>query len=359
MADISAVPVAAPPLSADGIQGAPPIAAPAPVAPLVPGQPQPPAPVVAEEVATETLYIQNLNEKIKIPVLKASLRGLFKAYGEVLDVVAHGNLRMRGQAFVSFENADVAKKALKEVRGFPLYSKPMQISFARTRSDAVVKKLDPTSFDTHKASREEHKKATRYTNPLKTKFRQKRLAAEVDGGSALPTAKRPNVQMPDEYLPPNKILFLQNLPDSVTKDQLMALFSQYPNLYEVRLIPTKKDIAFVEYMDEGSATSAKDALHNYKLDGENKIKVNAARSLAKLSSLLIVSLCISDYVREEMSDGHLSTFAASSSTVSYAFVARLYQYSCIFQTCNTAGSSTDRSSTCANKPIVVVQAAGY
>lgn len=39
------------------------------------------------------------------------------------------------------------------------------------------------------------------------------------------------------------------------------------------MIPTKKDIAFVEFADEGSATVAKDALHNYKLDGENKIKV--------------------------------------------------------------------------------------
>jgi len=60
-----------------------------------------------------------------ITVLKASLRGLFKSYGEVLDVVAHKNLRMRGQAFVSFESTDIAKKAAKEVRGFPLYSKPM------------------------------------------------------------------------------------------------------------------------------------------------------------------------------------------------------------------------------------------
>lgn len=51
-------------------------------------------------------------------------------------------------------------------------------------------------------------------------------------------------------------------------------FIRYPNLYEVRLIPTKKDIAFVEYVDETSATAAKDALHNYKLDGENKIKVS-------------------------------------------------------------------------------------
>lgn len=79
--------------------------------------------------------------------------------------------------------------------------------------------------------------------------------------------------MPDEYLPPNKILFLQNLPENVTKDQLNALFTPYPNLYEVRMIPTKKDIAFVEFVDEASATVAKDGLHNYKLDGENKIKV--------------------------------------------------------------------------------------
>jgi RNA recognition motif-containing protein len=229
------------------------------------------------ENISETLYIQNLNEKIKIDVLKASLRGLFKSYGEVLDVVAHSNLRMRGQAFVSFADPQVAKKAMKEVRGFPLYSKPMQISFARTRSDAVVKSLDAENLDEHKAQRAEHKKTTRYTNPLKRKFRAKRMAAEVDGGAAAPAPKRPNVQMPDEYLPPNKILFLQNLPESVTKDQLLALFAQYPNLHEVRLIPTKKDIAFVEYIDEGSAGVAKDALHNYKLDGENKIKITFAR----------------------------------------------------------------------------------
>ena len=103
-----------------------------------------------DEYCCETLYIQNLNEKIKpegspcvyqlwyaiinqycFPVLKASLRGLFKAYGEVLDVVAHKNLRMRGQAFVSFPSAEIAKKAMKDVQRFPLYSKPMVRVFRR------------------------------------------------------------------------------------------------------------------------------------------------------------------------------------------------------------------------------------
>lgn len=39
------------------------------------------------------------------------------------------------------------------------------------------------------------------------------------------------------------------------------------------MIPTKKDIAFVEYADEASSGTAKDALHNYRLDEEHKIKV--------------------------------------------------------------------------------------
>ena len=50
---------------------------------------------------------------------------MFKTYGEVLDVVAHSNLRMRGQAFVSFASKDSASRALRDVQRFPLYSKPM------------------------------------------------------------------------------------------------------------------------------------------------------------------------------------------------------------------------------------------
>jgi len=72
---------------------------------------------------------------------------------------------------------------------------------------------------------------------------------------------------------------------------------RYPNLYEVRLIPTKKDIAFVEYMDEGSAGVAKDALHNYKLDGENKIKVNTVSSL---SLVVLMTIICADHIRKEV-----------------------------------------------------------
>jgi len=57
--------------------------------------------------------------------MKQTLRALFGHYGEVLDVVAHRNLRMRGQAFVSFASVESAKKAQKEANRFPLYSKAL------------------------------------------------------------------------------------------------------------------------------------------------------------------------------------------------------------------------------------------
>ena len=94
---------------------------------------------------------------------------------------------------------------------------------------------------------------------------------------ATPAAKRQKIQMPDEYLPPNNILFIQNLPEGTTQDDLREVFEVYAGLVEIRTIPAKKDIAFVEFADEGSAGIAKDALHNFKIDGEVKMKVTFAR----------------------------------------------------------------------------------
>ena len=109
--------------------------------------------------------------------------------------------------------------------------------------------------------------------------------------------------MPDEYLPPNKILFVQNLPDDTTKESLENLFKpcvhsvslcnsmsekvlmkveseyRYPNLIEVRTIPGRKNIAFVEFLDETSSGVAREALHNMKQGGADgpKLKVTNAK----------------------------------------------------------------------------------
>lgn len=115
-------------------------------------------PVVPEgPPAVETLYVNNLNEKISVKVMKETLKNLFRQYGIVLQVVAHRNLRMRGQAFVAMTDREAAARAVKETRGFPLYGKPMQISFARTPADAVVKRKTPDMLDVHLEERKRRK----------------------------------------------------------------------------------------------------------------------------------------------------------------------------------------------------------
>lgn len=59
--------------------------------------------------------------------------------------------------------------------------------------------------------------------------------------------------------------------------------TRHPNLSEIRMIPGRKGIAFVEYDDENSASTARDALHNTKLHGvtagqeEMRMKVSFAK----------------------------------------------------------------------------------
>lgn len=70
--------------------------------------------------------------------MKEALSEIFSEYGNIIDLVAKTNLKAKGQAFVVFDSADSAARAIEEVNGFELFEKPMQLDFAKTRSDATV-----------------------------------------------------------------------------------------------------------------------------------------------------------------------------------------------------------------------------
>lgn len=108
-------------------------------------------------------------------------------------------------------------------------------------------------------------------------------------GPAAAGAKGAALQATEEYLPPNKILFIQNLPDSTTKEDLEELFKPYANLHDVRMIPGRKGIAFVEFIDEASSTVAKDALHNHRVDDEHKMKVGRGRCANVFSACMTIT----------------------------------------------------------------------
>uniref|UniRef100_A0A914VZ65 RRM domain-containing protein n=1 Tax=Plectus sambesii TaxID=2011161 RepID=A0A914VZ65_9BILA len=77
--------------------------------------------------------------------------------------------------------------------------------------------------------------------------------------------------------PPNKILFCTNLPEETTEQMLHMLFNQFPGLKEVRLVPNRHDIAFVEFEDETQAVTAKDTLQNFKITPNQAMHVSFAK----------------------------------------------------------------------------------
>ncbi|XP_057265377.1 U1 small nuclear ribonucleoprotein A [Pezoporus wallicus] len=86
--------------------------------------------------------------------------------------------------------------------------------------------------------------------------------------------------MPPQQLsenPPNHILFLTNLPEETNELMLSMLFNQFPGFKEVRLVPGRHDIAFVEFDNEVQAGAARDALQGFKITQSNAMKISFAK----------------------------------------------------------------------------------
>merc|ERR1712179_851532 len=77
--------------------------------------------------------------------------------------------------------------------------------------------------------------------------------------------------------PPNEILFVTNLPEETNEMMLGMLFNQFPGFKEVRLVPGRADIAFVEFEGAEQSTSARDALQGFKISPTNAIKITFAK----------------------------------------------------------------------------------
>jgi len=235
----------------------PPITAP-PHSPNHPAQDIPPA---------QTLYINRLNDKVPKEELKRALYAIFARYGQILDVVALKTYKMRGQAWVVFHDVTAATNALRDMQSFPFYNKPMNISFAKSKSDAVAK-LDGTYTEKKKVEKRKVIEEEAGAPKKSSKAKEPKVKKEKsEGGSNL--QPRP--------APPNKILFIENLPEQVNEMMLSMLFQQFPGYKEVRLVPGKKGIAFVEFEDEVQAGVAMEGLQMFKIAPEIHMVISFAK----------------------------------------------------------------------------------
>ncbi|KAI5700691.1 hypothetical protein M8J76_016496 [Diaphorina citri] len=219
-----------------------------------------------------TIYINNLNEKVKKEDLKKSLYAIFSQFGQIMDIVALKTLKMRGQAFVIFKEIASATNALRSMQGFPFYDKPMRIQYSKTDSD-VISKIKGTFMERPKKVR---KQPAPVEDPAEAKKSKKKAAKEQ---ARLMQAQQQQMQAlsVQQPPPPNQILFLTNLPEETSEMMLSMLFNQFPGFKEVRLVPNRHDIAFVEFENEMQSAAAKLALHGFKITPTHAMKISFAK----------------------------------------------------------------------------------
>ncbi|CAJ1455767.1 unnamed protein product [Effrenium voratum] len=211
----------------------------------------------------QTLYVNNLNEKIKVAELKCCLLELFSSYGEVMDIVAASGLKKKGQAFIVFRDISCATNALRSLNGFVLLDKPLKINYCRTKSDVVAHE-DGTWKPRAKleAQKEEAKRPKTTPAVVAPKSVAPKMAAHPATGEGGEGA--------------SNVLFVENLPAEVNELMLTMLFRQYPGFQEARLIKGR-NVAFIEYADELQAGIAKHGLQGFMVTPDMALKIAFAK----------------------------------------------------------------------------------
>lgn len=109
------------------------------------------------------------------------------------------------------------------------------------------------------------------SNEPKKKKKEKRAPT----GNSLNAAGIPHSALVEQ--PPNNILFLTNLPPETNETMVQVLFAQFPGFKEVRLVPGRHDIAFVEFETEYQSGAAKDSLQGFKVSPTHAMKITFAK----------------------------------------------------------------------------------
>jgi len=232
---------------------------------------------IGDSMPCETLYACNLCDKVKKEELRALLYTLFVQYGDVIDIVHMRTAKMRGQAFIVFEETSSATAALRALQGFNFLGREVKLEFARSKSFATAKR-DGT-FKPMQKEAEKRKAAAAAAVQLAKRANQTENGMEVEEEEEeqAPAPAAPEEAQVEGSEEPNSILFVQGLPREVNAMMLEMLFKQFKGFLEARMVPGKPGIAFVEYNSEAQSGTAMHGLQGFKVTAANPIKIAYAK----------------------------------------------------------------------------------
>lgn len=224
-----------------------------------------------------TLYIKNIDWKIKKGLLRRALYSLFTRHGKVLEIIILRRDGLRGQAWVIFDDVQSATAAMQAEQGFTFFGKDLVLEYAREKSDRVAKR-DGTYVP--KAKRQ--KKTAKKEKENQPDAAEQEASEENKGDDGTPQDQQQQKQQTEaggtsqDTEPPSKYLLAQDLPAECNEMMLGMLFRQYEGYKEVRM--PRAGLAFVEFEDEPHATLAKQALDGFKLTASDILRLTYGKA---------------------------------------------------------------------------------
>ncbi len=261
----------------------------------------------------ETLYVNHLNEKIKIELLRENLYYLFSQFGDVLEINVRKSKKMRGQAFIVYKDINEATRAKVSLNNFLFLGSRISVDYAKTKSDIIVKIKgqqnstdykqtgtyisrkrnrmkeygnikDDDEYDEGKKSESiyEDEESSSVQKSLKSKKNKKKKIEKNDVEEEDKIEKNNNnielneeEDIDGECINENKILFVTGLGKEINEKMIEVVFSQFKGLKDIRFF-SERGFCFVEYDNEVNAGTALMSLNNMKLTENSTIKITYA-----------------------------------------------------------------------------------
>ncbi|ANZ74375.1 BA75_00955T0 [Komagataella pastoris] len=88
-----------------------------------------------EKSSSYTLYVKNINDKLKPHQLEQQLYYLFSVYGDVVAINCPP--KMRGQAFISLSDSNDTIVARNKLQNRVIFGKKLIIEFAKNNSKKI------------------------------------------------------------------------------------------------------------------------------------------------------------------------------------------------------------------------------
>lgn len=231
-----------------------------------------------------TLYIKNIDWKIKKNLVKKALYTLFTRHGKVLDVIVLRHDTLRGQAFVIMNDIQAATNALISEQGFTFYNKDLIIEYAKQPSYRYHRNIangqnKPQRQRKHVRNDQKRDNDGDDGDDVNETSATKRIKVEIqrDVGDSMKESdenimKKETEQQQQQnqvyyQLPPSRILLVHDIPPDImtSSDQLLrSLFEPYHGFMDVRLL-TSQSKAIIEFQEESYATMAYQTLQRFTL----------------------------------------------------------------------------------------------